>query len=108
MADYMAQLSSAARFAVTRGDWQTVADCVVAILERDNASPEGLFLRGLVEKAAGREDEACEAFSTAIRLDPDRYDAAIELAYQYSAKRQNAAAAALVGEYENKLTNSPL
>jgi Tfp pilus assembly protein PilF len=108
MADSMARLSTAARTAVTRGDWQTVTACVDAILERDDASPEGHFLRGLVEKEAGREDEACEAFSRAIRLDPRRYDAAIELAYQYSSKRQNAAAAALVAEYEDKLSNSPL
>ena len=108
MADYMARLSAAARTAVTRGDWQTVTTCVGTILERDNASAEGHFLRGLVEKAAGRDEEACEAFARAIQLDPERYDAAIELAYQYSSKRQNAAAAALLTDFESKLTNSPL
>lgn len=108
MDNYLVQVSSAARNAAYRKDWATVDVCAKEILKRDDRSPEGYFLAGLVEKASARPDEAMNAFMTAVELDAARYDAAIELANQLCAARRNAEAAALVGKYEDKLGNSPL
>jgi tetratricopeptide (TPR) repeat protein len=108
MNNYLAQVSAAARSAVSRRDLATLAACTQEILKHDSSSPEGYFLLGLVEKSSKRPEKACEAFSKALELDSGRYDAAIELAHQHSTARRNAAAAALVSTYEAKLTNSPL
>ena len=106
--DYLTRLSTTARSAVPRSDWATVNACARDILRKDASSAEGHFLAGLVAKAADRSTEACDAFSKALELDDERYDAAIELAYQYSAARRNADAARLVARYEERLANSPL
>lgn len=108
MNDYLAQVGAVARNAVYKRDWATVNACAKEILKRDSKSPEGYFLSGLVKKASGRADIAAEDFAASLDLDGERYDAAIELAYQYSAARRNADAAALVAKYEAKLGNSPV
>lgn len=108
MNDYLAQVGAAARNAVYKRDWATVNACAKEILKRDSKSSEGYFLSGLVKKASGRADIAAEDFAAALDLDAKRYDAAIELAYQHSAARRNADAAALVAKYEAKLGNSPV
>ena len=108
MNDYLAQVSAAARSAAFRKNWATVDQCAREILKHDDQSPEGHFLTGLVYKASQRPDDATIAFSKALQLDAERYDAAIELAKQHSGARRNAKAAALVAEYETKLVNSPL
>lgn len=108
MDEQLNRLSALARTAVPRRDWATVDACAREILAMDDASPEGYFLAGLVAKAGDRPDEACDAFSKTLALDEGRYDAAIELAYQYSAARRNADAARLVAAHEERLVNSPL
>jgi tetratricopeptide (TPR) repeat protein len=107
MNEYLDRVSATARNAVYRRDWATVDACAKEILRRDNKSPEGYFLSGLVEKTSGRPEAATQAFATALELDTDRYDAAIELANQHCAARRNGDAAALVRDYEDKLSNSP-
>lgn len=101
------QISSAARHAWARQDWATVNSCATEILRRDARSAEGHFLFGLACKAAQKPAKATRAFDTALGLDPSRYDAAIELAGQHSIGRRNADAAALIAQYESKLSNSP-
>jgi len=108
MNEYLSQVSAAARNAVFKRDWPTVDACAREILKHQQLSPEGYFLAGLVEKASRRPDSAAENFATALDLDAERYDAAIELANQHTAARRYADAAALVTEYENRLSNSPL
>lgn len=108
MNDYLLQVSAAARGAASRKEWATVGACAIEILKHDSANPEGYFLSGLVEKASNRRDRAVEAFAKVIELDEERYDAAIELANQYSAARRNGDAAAIVASYEHKLEKSPL
>ncbi len=108
MNEYLTQISTAARSAVYKRDWATVNACAQEILKHDNMSPEGYFLSGLAEKASRRPDRAAEDFGKALDLDAERYDAAIELAYQYSAARRNGDAARLVAKYEVNLGNSPL
>jgi tetratricopeptide (TPR) repeat protein len=108
MNEYLEQVSAAARHAVSRKNWTMVNTCATEILAKDADSPEGFFLSGLVAKAANRRDEAIDSFSRALELDAERYDAAIELAYQYSAARRNGDAVVLVGRYEDKLANSPV
>lgn len=54
--------------------------CAREILNRQRNSAEGRFLLGIAERAAGRSEQAIKALSTAIDLDPNRHDAAVELA----------------------------
>lgn len=101
------QISSVARQAWSRQDWATVDSCAAEILRRDSRSAEGHFLHGLVCKAAQRPVQARQAFETALAFDAARYDAAIELAGQYSTARRNSEAAELIAKYESRLSNSP-
>ena len=104
----LAQISAIARRAVQTKDWATVSACASEILKQDKKSPEGYFLSGLVEKAAGRSKKATAAFSKAISLDAGRYDAAIELANQYLISLRHGDARDLLQQYESRLGNSPL
>ena len=88
-------------------DWATVHLCANGILNRDANEPEGYFFLGLIEKASGHPKKAIEAFEKVIELDASRYDAAVELAGQYSISRRNGEVAALLGRYETKLGSSP-
>jgi len=106
-ADVLGKLSATARRAAQKQDWAKVHACAVEILRRDDASAEGHFLAGLVEKAARRPIRAAEAFARALELDPGRYDAAVELADQHSIGRRNGAAAELLARYSERLVNSP-
>lgn len=100
-------LSIAGRQALAQQDWPTVHLCANGILARQADHPEGLFLLGLVEKASNHPRKAMDAFEAVLRSDPDRYDAAVELASQYSMARRNGDVAALLARYESRLDNSP-
>ncbi|MCM2311079.1 MAG: sulfotransferase [Steroidobacteraceae bacterium] len=101
------QLSAAARRAVQAGDWSTTQACAVEILRRDARSAEGHFLNGLAEKAASRPLRAAAAFARALELDPQRYDAAVELADEYGRSFRHGEARALLEQHEPHLRNSP-
>lgn len=103
----ISNLSNAGRQAAAKLDWPTAHACAIAILERAPREPDGLFLLGLVEKAAQRPRRAIEAFEAVVNLDANRYDAAVELASQYSMARRNSDVAGLLGRYEESLANSP-
>lgn len=108
MTDAVSQISTTARRAVQAQDWASVAACAQEILRRDRDSAEGHFLKGLVDRIQQRPRLAIGAFKRVLELDPDRYDAAIELANQYSVARRNSDAAELLLRYEDKLVNSPM
>jgi tetratricopeptide (TPR) repeat protein len=108
MNSYLTQVSAAARNAAFKRDWVTVDACAREILKHDATSAEGHFLNGLAAKAAQSPAAAVAAFSTALEIDEQRYDAAIELANQYCAAQRHADAAALVSSYEDRLASSPL
>ena len=99
--------SNAGRQAAAKMDWPTTHACAIGILNRTPQEPEGFFLLGLVEKAASRPKRAIEAFESVLRLDASRYDAAVELASQYSMSRRNGDVEDLIDRYEASLTNSP-
>lgn len=103
----IARLSANARAAVQDKDWPTVGARAGEILRKSPDHPEGHFLDGMHHKAANRPLKAIAAFERALALDPERYDAAIELAGQYSIARRNGETAALLARYEDKLGNSP-
>lgn len=103
----MQNLSMAGRRAASRKDWATVRQCADGILARSGGDPEGYFLLGLSEKAAQRPNRAVDAFEQVLELDSARYDAAVELATQYSIARRNADVLALLEQYEASLGNSP-
>ncbi|MGB5720257.1 MAG: hypothetical protein WBM34_06130, partial [Woeseiaceae bacterium] len=92
-------LSLAGRKALAIQDWSTVDVCANGILSRSSDEPEGHFLRGLVEKAKEHPKRAIEAFETVLRLDENRYDAAVELASQFSMARRNVEVEALLSRY---------
>ncbi len=106
--DPLSRLSVLARRAVEVRDWATVRACAGELRRLDPDSAEGHFLWGLTEKAQRQLARAREAFESALRLDPRRYDAAVELANQYSLARRNADAEALLDRYAEALSNSPL
>ena len=108
MDNYLQQVSAAGRHAASRKDWNSLAACADEILNKDNSSPEGYFLQGLVKKAANRNEQAIADFLKVLELDDGRYDAAIELANQYSILRRNGEAAAVVRKFEDRLVNSPM
>lgn len=78
------QLATAARQAIGARDWRTADQFAKQILKRDRTNAEGLFLSGMVAKAARRSDAAAKFFARALRQDGGRYDAAVELANQYA------------------------
>jgi len=88
-------------------DWATVHLCANGILSRSQHEPDGLFLLGLVEKASEHPKKAIAAFEAVLRLDDKRYDAAVELAGQYSMGRRNVEVDELLCRYEASLANSP-
>ncbi len=100
-------LSNAGRQAMRQQDWATVHLCANGILSRDINEPEGHFFLGLVEKASEHPKRAIDAFQKVLALDANRYDAAIELASQYSMGRRNGEVVALLRRYEGFLDNSP-
>jgi tetratricopeptide (TPR) repeat protein len=108
MTNEISRFSQAARRAVQTGDWETVAACADQILQRNRSSAEGYFLTGLVERVLEKPVKARQAFEKALALDADRYDAAVELANQYSIARRNGDTAALLAKYEKSLANSPM
>ena len=108
MISSISQMSRMARNAVRSQDWKIVVDCANSILRQDTNNAEGYFLTGLVEKASNRPVRAAQAFEKALELDGSRYDAAIELANQYSIARRNGEVAKLLTKYEDKLDNSPI
>ncbi|MDH3480289.1 MAG: sulfotransferase [Gammaproteobacteria bacterium] len=100
-------LSNAGRQAAVKQDWPTAHACAAGILSRAPKHPDGMFLMGLVEKAARRPRRATAAFEAVLAIDASRYDAAVELAGQYSMARRNGDVAELLGRYEDALANSP-
>jgi tetratricopeptide (TPR) repeat protein len=108
MTDELLQISKMARRAIEALDWNTVSACAEEILRRDPTSAEGYFLAGKSEKAQKRPIKAREAFERSLELDSSRYDAAIELADQYSVARRNGDAAKLLAQYADQLSNSPV
>ena len=107
MNDTLAQLSSSARAAAQKKDWAKVQAAASEIIRLDKNSPEGYFLKGLVEKASHSPVKAIDAFERALELDDNRYDAAIELADQLIISLRNGEARFLVEKYNGRLTNSP-
>jgi tetratricopeptide (TPR) repeat protein len=103
-----AKLSEQARNAVRNQDWGTVSAYANSILQLDRNNPEGYFLSGLIERVSNRPAKAAKAFEKALELDERRYDAAVELANQYSIARRNADVADLLAKYEDKLENSSM
>jgi tetratricopeptide (TPR) repeat protein len=103
-----AMLSSRARGAAQAGDWRTVHACASTLIQQHPMEPEGHFLAGLAKRGLGRPAEAIQAFEQALRLGPDRYDAAIELAGQYQLTSRHADALQLIDAYRGRLGNSPM
>lgn len=100
------KLSHAGRIAIQRQDWAKVSQSAIGILNIDSNNAEGFFLAGIVERVAGRLSNAIRYFEAALQADSQRYDAAVELANQYSRSRRNGHAANLLEKYQDLLSAS--
>jgi tetratricopeptide (TPR) repeat protein len=107
MSTEIENLSLAGRRAIGQQDWSTVHVCANGILSRDAENVEGYFLLGIAEKAAEHPRKSIAAFESVLARDEGRYDAAIELAGQYSIGRRNGEVLALLEKYQGMLDNSP-
>ena len=101
------QLGNSARQAVAAKDWARVASCAMEINRLAPHDADGPYLMGLVHKAARRGEAAAEQFAEALSRNPERYDAAIELASQSLLLNRYAEARDLLGRYEKELDASP-
>jgi hypothetical protein len=108
MNEYLQQVSAVARRAVSKNEWPTVYACAEEILKLDADSAEGNFLSGLAKVASGHLEEAIKSFESALELDDDRYDAAVELARIHATERRFGAAKVLLDRYRHLLNNSPV
>lgn len=101
------RLSGMARGAISAGNWPAVGACAREILKLDRESAEGWYLTALADKAGGKVQDAVKHFSRALRHGPERYDAAIELAWLYQALMRHQDAKKLLEEFERLFQNSP-
>jgi tetratricopeptide (TPR) repeat protein len=102
------RISATARHAATARDWNQVNLCALEIRRRAPGNAEGPFLLGLARKAAAQLQAAAENFAAALELDAGRYDAAVELAWQYILLNRHGNAHELLEKYAAMLSNSPL
>lgn len=103
----LSQLSRTARQAVQARDWATVGNSASRIMRQEPGNAEGYYLAGLAAKFSDAPRRAMAFFEQALALDGGRYDAAVELANQYSVARRNGDAAALLAHHRDVLSNSP-
>ena len=101
------RLSAIARHAATVSNWNHVSLCALEIQRRAPENAEAPFLLGLARKAAAQPEAAAQLFARAIKLDPGRYDAAIELARLYILLNRHGEANDLLERYVASLSNSP-
>ncbi len=93
------RLAWAGREALARGDMLTVARTATALTQHDPQDPDGPFLLGLAEAAAGRVSLAIDHMRAAIALDPQgEYHA--QLARMLLLVRRDAEAAAVLAAAE--------
>lgn len=108
MNNQLAMIVRAGRQAIGARDWGRVQACGLEISRQAPTNPEGPFLLGFANKAAGHFQQAADCFSQALTLDDRRYDAAIELAFQYILLNRPAEAKVLLDEHRDRLGNSPM
>ena len=106
--DGLQMIAAAGRKAVAERDWRRVNACGLEIMRQAPKDPEGPFLLGLASKNAGHYHQAAENFREVISLVSSRYDAAIELAFQYVLQNRIGDAKALLDQYRDNLDNSPI
>ena len=100
-------ISTEGRRAAATRDWGRVRSCGLEIRRLAPRDPEGPFLLGLAEKAAGRPQQAADSFLEALELSAERYDAAIELAFQCVLLNRHREAVELLDGNRSRLSNSP-
>lgn len=102
------KISASGRRAASAGDWNHVSLCGIEIRRRAPGDPDGPFLLGLSQKAAGQAQSASKFFSEVLELDSGRYDAAVELAWQQILMNRHGEASEMLDRYSAQLTNSPI
>ena len=108
MNTHPALLARVGRQAVVARDWGRVHACGLQISRQAPADPEGPFLLGLAQKAAMNVQPSADYFAQALKLGAERYDAAVELAFQYVLLNRPVEAKNLLDQYRESLSNSPI
>lgn len=78
-------------------------DYANAVLRIDNRNARAYFIKGFVYKESGDTARAVSSFTTAVEMDPDYYDAYIQLGLIYGAKGNDLA----IQYYSNALKVRP-
>jgi len=96
-----------ARRALSVKDYDVVEGIARSILRLNANSDEGLFLLGKAALQKGNFQLAETSLIKALKLNPRRHDAAVELANIFSHRRRNAAAFNLIDAAIPHMQNSP-
>jgi tetratricopeptide (TPR) repeat protein len=76
---------------ITLGNFTIALDHLNTVLRQDELLPEPYYLKGRLFKEMGDTTLACSSYQTAIELDPNYYDAYIEVGLLYHEKKHDLA-----------------
>ncbi|MCW8091957.1 tetratricopeptide repeat-containing sulfotransferase family protein [Alteromonas sp. ASW11-130] len=107
MSEGINNLSQVGRKAIFEQDWATLEKVAHEAVDTYPREPESHFLIGKLFALQQKIKPAISAFTNALKLDDNRYDAAIELGHLYVLSKRNGEAAELVRTYQQHLNNSP-
>lgn len=102
------ELSKIGRAAWKHNEWKTLKTITEQMRTRQQNNPETEFLSGLATKYLESQSNAIPFFREALKIDAERYDAAIELAAAYFSEGNHRQAFELLERYQQSLANSPI
>lgn len=76
---------------ITLGNYAIALDHLNTVLKQNDLLPEPYYLKGRLYKEKGDTTLACSSYQTAIELNPDYYDAYIEVGLLYHARKHDLA-----------------
>ena len=103
----LASLSSIARKAIGRRDWQTLESAASGLSAEFPHESESHFVAGVLAKVRGWHGEAEKSFEQGLSLAPDRHDLAVELASLYAIAQRHREAYSLLSPLASRLSTSP-
>ena len=106
--DNLEAFSQQGRKAISDKNWQYLAEVVREVFAEFPEEAESHFLLGKLLSAQNNIKGSTHTFEQVLAIDPERYDAAIELAHLYTISRRNKDAYSLVQKYQDKIDKSPV
>ena len=107
MQDRLNKLESLVKIELENKQWEKAVQIAIQIIELDSKNENSHYITGYCYKAMRRMDDAILGFKNVLRINENRYDAALELAGLYSTTRKNALAFELLNQYQAMIGNSP-